>query len=53
MRSYKACHNPRNRGCWLELRNPREWKQKKYTIETDYDDVNKVPKGIVREVNFC
>jgi hypothetical protein len=49
MRGYKPCHNPEHRGCWLQ--NPRTGEE--INIETDYDDVNKVPKGTVREVNFC
>jgi hypothetical protein len=49
MRGFRSCHRPGNRGCWLHNRRTRE----EYNINTDYDDENEVPIGIVREVNFC
>ncbi|OXV10631.1 hypothetical protein Egran_01608 [Elaphomyces granulatus] len=45
MRGFENCHGPGNRGCWLRHQRTK----KEYNIETDYDDVDKVPRGIVRE----
>jgi hypothetical protein len=47
MTDFVKCHEPDSRGCWL--RNPATGEE--YNIMTDYDDPDKVPRGIVREVN--
>lgn len=48
MKDYVNCHKPGHRGCWLRHNSTGE----EYNITTDYDDLSKVPTGIVREVNL-
>ena len=48
LKEFENCHKPGNRSCWLRHRR-RRWE---YNIETDYDNVEDVPEGIVRDVNL-
>lgn len=48
MKGYRNCHGPGDRKCWLEsISNSSD----RYDIDSDYELVNKIPRGVTRKVS--